>query len=56
MTIFKYENKSALKGNDVPKLQASHGINETGKNQIYEKQWIKAYITTYRVEAWNWLA
>lgn len=40
MTIFKHEDKSALEGNNVPKLQASHSINETGKNQIYEKQWM----------------
>lgn len=39
MTIFKCEDKSALKGNDALKLQASRSINETGKNQIYEKQW-----------------
>lgn len=41
MIVFKHEDKSVLKGNYTPKSQVTHLINETGKNQIYEKQRMK---------------
>lgn len=41
MITFKNEDKAVLEENDLSKSQASHSINETGKNQIYEKQWMK---------------